>query len=194
MNADSGRSSKIKDQQAGTLAVDQVAENLSAFAIDRADIKSLLGTIPQGHPIDLNRLEYELAILKILSVGWGLAYFMPTTDPNKAPLTQTFWEEIRQVANNVSTLMETTTGTCVDYFGILKERLDTFVQQMQEAQQSQTDETDTTTSVMGPVFANACGAPDDPLVILVGTKMFALTLGSVKEYLAAVKIKNITIH
>lgn len=180
----------MQDHPAGTLTVEQVAENLSAFAIDRADIKSLLGTIPEGHPIGLNCLEYELAILKILSVGWGIAFFMPVTDANKIPLTQTFWEQIRQIANNVSTLTETTTGTRIDYFGILKERLDTFVVQMQE---NQTEDADPT-GVMGPVFANACGAPDDPVVILAGTKMFALTLGSVKEYLAAVKIKGITIH
>ncbi len=180
----------MKDHPAGTLTVDQMAENLSAFAIDRADIKSLLGTIPEGHPIDLNRLEYELAILKILSVGWGLAFYMPATDINKTPLTQTFWEQIREISNNVSTLTETTTGTRVDYFGILKERLDTFVQQMQENQAEETNPT----GVMGPVFADACGAPNDPMVILTGTKMFALTLGSVKEYLAAVKIKDITIH
>jgi len=190
MNADSGRSFARQNHPAGTLTVDQVAENLSAFAIDRADIKSLLGSIPEGHPIDLTRLEYELAILKILSVGWGLAFFMPATDMNKAPLTQTFWEQIRQIANNVSTLTETTTGNRIDYFAILKERLDTFVQQMQEHQAEKTDPTD----VMGPVFANACGTPDDPVVILAGTKMFALTLGAVKEYLAAVKIKDITIH
>jgi len=190
MNADNGRSSPKQDHPAGTLTVDQVAENLSAFAIDRADIKSLLGSIPEGHPVDLSRLEYELAILKILSVGWGLAFFMPATDINKTPLTQTFWEQIRQIANNVSTLTETTTGTRVDYFSILKERLDTFVQQMQEHQAEDADPT----SVMGPVFANACGAPDDPVVILAGTKMFTLTLGSVKEYLASVKIKDITIH
>nr|WP_319394555.1 hypothetical protein [uncultured Desulfobacter sp.] len=190
MNADKGQPSNMQENPAGTLSVDQVAENLSAFAIDRADIKSLLGAVPEEHPIDMNRLEYELAILKILSVGWALAFFMPTTDKNKAPLTQSFWEQIREISNNVSTLTETTTGTKVDYFNILKERLDTFVAQMQE---NQTEDADPT-GVMGPVFAEACGAPDDPVVILVGTKMFALTLGAVKEYLAAVKIKDITIH
>ena len=92
--------------------------------------------------------------------------------------------------------METTTGTRIDYFAILKERLDTFVLKMQEAQQMQENQAKQTdpTSIMGPVFANACGAADDPVVILAGTKMFALTLGSVKEYLAAVKIEDITIH
>ncbi|WP_462271129.1 hypothetical protein [Desulfobacter sp.] len=190
MNADKGRSSEMQDNPAGTLTVDQAAENLSAFAIDRADIKSLLGTIPEGHPIDLNRLEYELAILKILSVGWGLAFYMPATDVNKTPLTQAFWEQIREISNNVSTLTQTTTGARVDYFAILKERLDTFVKQMQENQTQDADPT----GIMGPVFADACGTPDDPMVILAGTKMFALTLGAVKEYLAAVKIKNTTIH
>lgn len=188
MNADKGQPSS-KENQAGTLAIEQIAENLAAFAIDRADLKSLMAGLPKENDIDLTRLEYELAILKILSVGWGLAFFMAATDPNKAPLTQTFWEQIRQISNNVSTLTETTTGTRVDYFAILKE-LDTFVQQMQENANENADPT----SVMGPVFAKACNAPDDPLVILCGTKMFALTLGAVKEYLSAVKIKDVTIH
>ncbi len=104
---------------------------------------------------------------------------MPATDKNKTPLTQAFWEQIREISNNVSTLTETTTGTRVDYFNILKERLDTFVKQMQETQTEDADPT----GVMGPVFAGACGTPDDPMVILAGTKMFALTLGAVKEYL-----------
>lgn len=190
MNADNGRFPAKQHNPAASLTVDQVAENLSAFAIDRADIKSLLGTVPEGHSIDMNRLEYELAILKILSVGWGLAFFMPATDINKTPLTQTFWEQIREIANNVSTLTETTTGTRVDYFGILKERLDTFVQQMKEKQTKGADPS----GVMGPVFANACGVPDDPMAILAGTKMFALTLAAIKEYLAGVKIEEITIH
>ncbi len=189
MNADKGQPAS-EGNPAGTLTIEQIAENLAAFAIDRADLKTLMASLPKDHTIDLTRLEYELAILKILSVGWGLAFFMAATDPNKAPLTQTFWEQIRQISNNVSTLTETTTGTRIDYFAILKERLDTFVQQMQENAAADADPT----AVMGPVFARACNAAEDPLVILCGTKMFALTLGAVKEYLAAVTIKDVTIH
>ena len=44
-------------------------------------------------------------------------------------------------------------------------------------------------AVMGPAFARVCGHPDNPVAMLTGSKMFALTLGGVKEYLAAVTIK-----
>jgi hypothetical protein len=47
---------------------------------------------------------------------------------------------------------------------------------------------------MGPAFARACGHPDDPAAMLTGSKMFALTLGGVREYLAAVTIKPVKLN
>ncbi len=172
------------------LTVEQLAKNLASFAIDRTDLKELMAAIPKENNLNMTTLEYELGILKILSVGWGIAFYMAATDKNKPPLTNNYWEMIREISENISTLTETTTGTKIDYFGILKERLDTFVAKMQDNPAGETEPT----AVMGPAFAQACGSPDDPMAILTGTKMFTLTLGAVKEYLAAVKIQDITIH
>ncbi|WDP92839.1 MAG: hypothetical protein HUN04_25190 [Desulfobacter sp.] len=174
----------------GKLSVEDLARNLASFAIDRTDLKELMAALPGENDLNMTTLEYELGILKILSVGWGIAFYMAATDKHKAPLTETYWEMIREISENISTLTETTTGTKIDYFNILRERLDTFVGQMQENQDGASEPT----AVMGPAFAAVCGSPGDPMAILTGTKMFTLTLGAVKEYLAAVKIKDITIH
>ena len=172
------------------ISVEELARNLASFAIDRGDLKEIMGALPQENNLNLTTVEYELGILKILSVGWGIAFYMAATDKNKTPLNETYWEMVREISQNISTLTETTTGTRIDYFNILKERLDIYVKEMQ----NNTDQSTEPTAVMGPVFAQACGSPDDPMAILIGTKMFTLTLGAVKEYLTAVSIKDITIH
>ncbi|OGR14808.1 MAG: hypothetical protein A2277_07490 [Desulfobacterales bacterium RIFOXYA12_FULL_46_15] len=173
-----------------SLSVDKMARDLSAFAIDRTDLKELLSLIPADSNLNMTTIEYELQLLKILSVGWALSFFMPQTDKSKGLLTRIFWENIREISGNISTLTQTTTGKFVDYFGILKERLNTYLEALQK-----TPETSQNPAVIiGPVFASACFSDNNPAVILTGTKMFALTLGAVKDYLNAVKIDDIKLN
>ena len=170
-----------------TLTVQQLARNLAGFALDRTDLKNLLNTLPRENDLNLTTIEYELGILKILSVGWGISFFKAASDQNKAPLTTFFWEMVQEISQSISSLMETTTGTRVDYFAILRERLDTYVTEMQKNAHGSIDPA----SVMGPVFARVCKSPDNAMAILIGTKMFALTLGAVKEYIHSVHIHDI---
>ena len=172
------------------LTVQQLAQNLATFAVDRTDLKELLATLPENGTLNLTIIEYELQILKILSVGWAISFFMPATDKNKKPLTQIFWESIRQISQNISTLTQTTTGKNIDYFEIIKERLNTYLKTMQD----NPDEAQNPANIMGPAFANVCKCDNEPIAVLTGTKMFALTLGAVKEYLNAVKIDNIKLN
>lgn len=172
------------------LTVQEAAQNLSAFAIDRADLKELLAALPPGNDLNPTAVEYELGILKILSVGWGISFFMPATDQNKGPLSENYWHAIREISRNISTLTETTTGHRVDYFNILKERLDTYVQQMQTNPGGATDPS----AIMGPVFASACGCPDNAAAILTGSKMFTLTLGAVREYLGSITLQDVKLN
>ncbi len=172
------------------LTVEDAARHLATFAIDREDLKSLMAAIPQDGEVNMTAVEYELGILKILSVGWGLSYFMAPTDPNKAPLTDIYWQMIREVSQNISMLTETTTGTQVDYFNILKDRLDLYVLAMKETPEGSREPA----TIMGPVFAKACGCPDNPAALLTGTKMFTLTLGAVKEYLNTVTLEDIKLN
>lgn len=159
-----------------------MARELSTFAIDRTDLKDLMGSLPDENNLNLTTIEYELSILKILSTGWGISFYMPATDPKKPLLTDTFWRQIQEISHSISTLAQTTTGQTIDYFEILKERLDVYVLRMQENNNPGSDPT----AIMGPAFARICGFPDDAAAILVGTKMFVLTLGAVKEYLDSI--------
>lgn len=170
----------------GPMTPQKLAQDLATFAIDRNDLKQMLAVVPKDSSINLTTLEYELQILKILSVGWAISFFMPVSDNHKGPITHMFWELIREIANNISTLTQATAGTQLDYFGILKTRLDTYVQIMQNAPQ----DVHNPVNVMGPAFAELCDAKDDAVAILIGTKMFTLTMGAVKEYLNSVKLED----
>ena len=172
------------------LTVEESARHLASFAIDRTDLKSLMDAIPKADDINLTTIEYELGILKILSVGWGLSYFMAPTDHKKGPLTDFYWQMIREVSQNISILTETTTGKKIDYFNILKERLDVYVTRMKESPKGLEDPS----MVMGPVFAETCGVPGNAAAVLTGTKMFTLTLGAVKEYLNTVTIQDVKLN
>jgi hypothetical protein len=180
----------MKAQNKETLTIEQLAQNLSDFAIDRTDLKELISSLPPGNDLNITAIEYELGILKILSVGWGISFFMAVTDKNKEPVTQYFWENIQKISQSISDLTHTTTGTQVDYFNILKERLAVYVKAMQENPEQATNPA----LIMGPAFARVCSCPDNAVAILTGTKMFTLTLGAVKEYLGAVIIEDVRLN
>ena len=180
----------MKPENKETLPLQQLAKDLATFAVDRTDLKELLAAVPENNSLNLTTIEYELQLLKILSVGWGISFFMPATDKNKGPLTQTFWELIREISLNISTLTQTTSGKAIDYFDIIKQRLDTYLKIMQD----NPDKAQNPADIMGPAFANACRCDEDPIAILMGTKMFTLTLGGVKEYLNAITIDDIKLN
>lgn len=173
-----------------TRTVEKMAKDLATFAIDRTDLKELLAALPENITSNLTAIEYELQILKILSVGWAISFYMPVTDQNKGPLTEMFWEAIRDVSNNISTLTQTTTGQNIDYFEILKKRLNMYLAILQE----NPDENQSPAHLIGPAFSSACNSENDAVAVLTGTKMFTLTLGAVKEYLNAVKIEDIKLN
>ncbi|MFH2058681.1 MAG: hypothetical protein ABIJ59_07260 [Pseudomonadota bacterium] len=172
------------------LTLEKLANNLATFAIDRTDLKQLLAAIPKGSQLNIATIEYELQILKILSVGWAIAFYMPVSDKNKGQLAEQFWLHIKEMADKVSTLTQTTSGKNIDYFGIIKERLDTYLKVMKNIPESVKNPS----SVMGPAFGVTCNHPNDAITVLTGTKMFTLTLGAVKEYLNATRIDNIKIN
>ena len=162
----------------------KVAENLAAYAIDREDLKSMIRNLPEGSGINITTLEYELQILRILSVGWGLAFFMEEGDQKKQ-LTTLFWSNINEIAKNISNLTQSTTGGNIDYFQILKTHMDAYLATMEAQGRTASDPA----AVIGPAFADSCGMSGNAVAVLAGTKMFTLCLGGVKEYLAAVTIQ-----
>jgi len=173
-----------------SITVEKMARDLSSFAIDRMDLKNILSAVPADISLNMTTLEYELQLLKILSVGWAISFFMPQADKNKGPLTQIFWENIREISISVSTLAQTATGKNVDYFEILKERLNTYL----DALQKNPETSQNPAVIIGPAFASTCFCENNPVAILTGTKMFTLTLGAVKDYLNTVKIDDIKLN
>ncbi|MFH1152319.1 MAG: hypothetical protein V1793_00765 [Pseudomonadota bacterium] len=165
--------------------IKKAAENLAVYAIDREDLKALIKDLPKNTDLNMTTLEYELQILRILSVGWGLAFFMSEGDL-KQNMTTLFWQRINEIAKSISTLTQTTTGSTLDYFLILKNHMDTYLASMEQSTGSVSDPA----TVIGPAFAKVCGAPDNAVAILAGTKMFTRCLGGVKEYLAIVTIES----
>ncbi len=168
------------------LYVEKFGENLSTFAINRDDVKELLSIVPVDLKINLTTIEYELQLLKIISVGWAISLYMEDLDKNKKILAEIFWSHIREMSKNISNLTGVTTGQQIDYFEILKTRLTTYVEVLQKESNKTTD----TQAVMGSTFAQVSKLNNNAQVILIGTKMFTFTLGAVKEYLNSVNIKE----
>jgi len=48
----------------------KAGEDLFNFAIDREDAKMLMAHLPEEADIKRSTVEYELQILKIISIGW----------------------------------------------------------------------------------------------------------------------------
>ncbi len=167
------------------LTIQELAENLATFAINRDELKMLIQAIPENMDLNLTAVEYELQILKILSVGWAISFYMPEGE-YKTKSVQFFWDHIREISNSISNLTGTSTGREIDYFAILKERLDMYLQAMEKIPKGQNDPS----CVMGPAFAAACNSDLNAAAILTGTKMFTISLGGVREYLDSVEIKE----
>ena len=77
------------------------------------------------------------------------------------------------------------TGQDINYFQILKARLDMYVAALTEK-----PETAEPAAVVGPEFAKVCGNGDDIFAIMAGSRMFILTVASVKEYIEAMELQQ----
>ncbi|BBO92291.1 hypothetical protein [Desulfosarcina ovata] len=157
--------------------VPRAGNELFQFAIDRGDMNTILDRLPFDVPEKRVALEYEIQILRIISVGWAIAFFLGDS-ALKAPLGQQFWEHVRAFSETLSSSASLTVGTDIDYFDILKQRLDYYVAALDSA-----EGIDQPALAIGPAFAGVCGDRDDACTILAGSKMFVHTIDAVREYL-----------
>jgi hypothetical protein len=160
-----------------TKDVTQAGEQLFRFAIDRGDMKAILDSLPVEVPEKRAALEYEIQLLRIVAVGWAIAFFLGDSDL-KTPLGQRFWENLQSFSATLSASATLTIGSDVDYFDILKRRLDYYVDALAAA-----GKIPQPAMAIGPAFADICGDRDDACAVLAGSKMFAHTIGAVREYL-----------
>jgi hypothetical protein len=165
--------------------IEQAAGDLFNYAIDREDVKWLMANLAEQAEIMRTTVEYELPILKIISVGWSLSYFLPDS-PQKDELSNLYWTAINDFSKDLSSTTEMMTGQNIDYFDILKERLASYVKALEQQPEGQGQDPAT---VIGPKFARICGNADDIFTFMTGSKMFMSVINRVKEYLEAIKLR-----
>lgn len=164
--------------------IDQAGEDLFDYAIDRDEIKWLLAALPKESQANPNTVAYELQLLKIVSVGWSISFFMGGTPKRKATLADLFWRQINTFSKDLSETTGLMIGQDIDYFTILKERLDYYIAAMAD-QQADTDPI----TVIGPAFTRQCGCEGDIFAEMTGTKMFHGAVTRVRQYLEALKLR-----
>jgi len=161
--------------------MEEAAGDLFSFATDREDVKWLLDQFPSDADVNSGKLEYELQILKIITVGWILSYYVEPI-PEKNELLGAYWGAVHSFAQSISASAEMLTDGRVDYFVVIRVRLDTYLKAM-----SENPDAHEPASVIGPEFARICGNGSDIQTIACGTRMFVTTTIRVKEYLDSIQ-------
>lgn len=158
---------------------DEICKNLAEYSVDRDDIKELVLSLPGDQGINTVTVEYELQILKIISVGWSINVYMGQ-HPKKMAVSELFWNLIREYSQSISNVTELMIGQDIDYFQILKDRFNTYVTSLDTS----SVESDPA-SAIGPAFAKLCKNEDNPFTTITGARIFNYSVRSTKEYLDA---------
>jgi len=159
--------------------IEQAGEELFNFAVDREDVKILMACLPAQADIERGKVEYELQLLKIISVGWSISYFLHNWS-RKNELAEGYWKAVHELAEGIYSTTGRMLGQNIDYFQELRNRLDTYVHALDE-----TPGAAEPAAVIGPEFARVCGNVDDVYTVLTGCRMFIGAIGHVKAYLEA---------
>ncbi len=170
-------------KERGTLNT-QAGEELFNYAIERDDVKWLMGQLSGASEVKPATLEYELQILKIISVGWSISYHLEGTPKRKTAVGEIFWSAVNNFSKELSETTELMIGQDIDYFGTLKKRLDQYLAALRD-----NSGTADPAVVIGPVFAGLCGRREDIFASMAGSKMFANAVVRVRQYLEALKLR-----
>jgi len=163
--------------------VEQAGGDLFNFAVDREDIKGLIKLLPDEAKCKPTAVEYELQLLKIITTGWSISFFLEEHSI-KDQLAEVFWKLIHDFSESLSETTGLMAGHDIDYFQILKNRLDMYVAALTEK-----PEMTEPAAVIGPEFAKVCEDEDDVFTVMTGSRMFILTVARVKEYLKSQTLK-----
>lgn len=158
------------------------AEALFDFAIAREELQHIMTLLPENTQVARSKVEYELQLLKLITVGWSITYFLEEF-PHKDPLARLYWEAVRTFSQHLSETTELMTGGGVNYFEVLRARLDFYV----DALASQSDAAEPA-AVIGPAFAGNCGNAQDVFAVMSGSRMFVATTGRSRQILEALVV------
>jgi hypothetical protein len=172
------------DSPEKTTLIDQAAADLFNFAIEREDVKWLMGQFSPAAKVTPATFEYELQILKIISVGWSISYHLSGHPQRKDIIGELFWRSVNNFSKELSETTGLMIGQDIDYFEILKKRLEQYLKAMEDDPRAPEPAV-----VIGPVFAGMCGHADDIFASMAGSKMFANAIARVRQYLEASKLR-----
>jgi hypothetical protein len=173
----------MEDTKEHKSELEKAAEDLFEYAVDRTEVKYLMERLPREADIKRVTVEYELQILKIITVGWSIAFYLEN-NPYKKSLLEVFWKAVFEFSQGLSETTGLMIGQDIDYFQIIKDRLDMYV----DAMNNHPDAPEPS-AVIGPEFAKTCGNANDLFTFMTGTKLFVSTNNKVKEYLEAIKLR-----
>jgi hypothetical protein len=173
----------MEEQDKAKSSLEQAVQDLFNYAVDREEVKWLMTHLAAEADINRPTVEYELQILKIISVGWSLSYYLPVS-PQKDQLMELFWKPVYEFSKDLSETTEMMIGQNIDYFQTLKDRLDMYVAALE-----QNPDVSEPATVIGPEFAKTCGNVDDIFTVMAGSKMFISITTRVKDYLEAIKLR-----
>lgn len=160
----------------------KAGEDLFDFAADREDVKILMSNLPEEADIKRETVEYELQILKFISTGWSITYLLENSS-HKDNLAELYWKAVYNYSLSISETTALMIGQEIDYFQILRDRLEMYIAAMQKKPDAPEPAV-----VMGPEFARTCGNAADVFTVMAGSRMFKATIGSVKEYLEKIQM------
>ncbi len=163
-------------------AAEKISEHLFNYAIARDELKQVLAAMPKEAEVSPVTMEYEIQLLKMLSVGWGISFFMGQ-HPEREQTAQMFWNTVHHFCMGISEMTAAQTGKETDYFGILRQRVEIYV----GALKAFSDVSDPSV-VIGPTFAKLCGSEEDIYTIATGKKIFSQAIGEVRQYLTSAQI------
>lgn len=162
--------------------LEKTKENLFNFSVDQNDLKSILRTFPEDKNVNMVTVEYEVQILKIVTVGWAITYFMEKNE-DKDLLAEMYWKTVYEFSKNLSSYSSGTTGENIDYYGILRERLDLYINALSSLQTVSEPSV-----IVGHVFAEISGYKEHEDVIGTGKKVFSATILAVQAYLSSLEL------
>lgn len=167
------------------LSLTQASEDLFNFAIEQEDIQWLLANLPQDPQINRHTVEYELRMLKLIGVGWCIAFFLEN-QARRTPLLEHYWQAVQAFSQELSRTTRYLIPEPIDYFAVLKERFHTYQEAMAARVQvgSPACAADPL-QVIGPVFAGACQQADNVFIMMAGAKLFRSVMAHVRAYLDA---------
>ena len=166
-----------------SVSIETAAENLINYAFEREGLKLVLSMLPVDGTVNRVPVEYEIQLLKIITVGWSINYFMEER-LEKEGLAQSFWNGVQLFSKNLNEMTSLTVGQDIDYFETVRQRMESYV----GAMNSRPDIKDPA-AAFGPAFAELAGHGENVHVIMAGNRIFNSALAAVREYLADIEFE-----